>query len=148
MKRITLTLLVVLAALLTVPAALAGNVHFVSASAFINSQGSLVCKFRLAGFGSTQGQETTVSCSSTVTLGFTCGDGSTQGYTTSSTGFDSFGNYTGNSGGSVVSPPLITYPNPCLGTLHSVGYSDVAITDSSIGSKSAYSIPGTFTRSF
>jgi len=147
MKRITLALLVVLAALITVPAALADNHHFVSASAFINTQGSLVCKFRLAGFGSNNSQETTVSCSANVTLTFNCVTGGTQGYTQSTVGYGSFTTY-GTTSSSVISPPLNYYSRPCLGGIYSVSYGDVAITDSSIGSKSAYSIPGTFTRFF
>jgi hypothetical protein len=151
MKRITLTLLVVLAALLAVPAALADNPHFVSASAFVNSQGQLVCEFRLAGFGSTShGQETTVSCSSTVTIswgGGGCGGGGT--YTQSTYGYNNVNNLTtGTYSNSIVSPSLNSYPGPCLAGLTSVSYSDVALTDSTIGGKSAYPIPGTFTRTF
>ena len=142
MKRITLALLVVVAALLGVPAALAGHPHFVTLGAFVDSQGRLVCKFRLAGLGSTTGQDTTVTCSATSTVSYGGGSGPCP------PGFSSGSNsYLGYGSGTISGSVSLTAPGIGCGVgIYSVSYYDVAITDSTIGSKSAYPIPGTFTR--
>jgi hypothetical protein len=143
MKRITLALLVVVAALLAVPAALAGHPHFVTLGAFVDSQGRLVCKFRLAGLGSTTGQDTTVTCSATSTVSYGGGGGPCP--PSYSSGSNTYSVYGGNINGSV---SLSAAGIGCGVGIYTVSYYDVAITDSTIGSKSAYPIPGTFTRTF
>jgi hypothetical protein len=166
--------LVVLAALLVVPAALADDPHIVNAKATIDSHGNLNCSFRKVGFSTRYPMSALMSCFAYAVVTYTCvwdttdpNDPSTWNYNTYSTytsadGYgDPYGQTPWGSEGTLIysiAIPLIQQANrllnfdPCpehqVLVLSSVTYSSVGIVDSGNGGKSAYSIPGTFTRTF
>src|SRR5438034_9622114 len=75
MRRIVIALAAALAtAAFAVPAALADNPHFLSASASIDNSGNLVCTFKEAGLGNTVTTEH-VSCSADATAVYACING-------------------------------------------------------------------------
>jgi hypothetical protein len=153
MRRMLLALAGFLAiAALAVPAALAVSPHFISASATVNTDGSLTVKFKEAGLGTNQLINYTASAQGTAT--WVCvnkggANPSAQNKTTvngpvsASGAFDSGKN--GNVTGSLtLQPPPsdITCPNGQKLELASASYTGVSITDTTNGITEP--IPGTF----
>jgi hypothetical protein len=153
MRRMLLALAGFLAiAALAVPAALAVSPHFISASATVNTDGSLTVKFKEAGLGTNQLINYTAAAQGTAT--WVCvnkggANPSAQNKTTvngpvsASGAFDSGKN--GNVTGSLtLQPPPsdITCPNGQKLELASASYTGVSITDTTNGITEP--IPGTF----
>lgn len=75
MKRLFITAVVILAAAaVAVPVALADSPHFIKASASVDNSGNLVCSFKEVGLGNTSSSEA-VTCSADATATYACING-------------------------------------------------------------------------
>jgi hypothetical protein len=141
----------------SVPAATAGNAHFIKNATGASLSGAdLVCKFKEAGLES--GSVETVTCSATETIVYECVNGGGKNPSASNkktfvTTASQSGNFTADRNGNIVgSLTLVHASASSLGfscppgqtvTLVSVSYSGISISDSTSGASIA--VPGTLT---
>jgi hypothetical protein len=153
MRRMLLALAGLLAiAALAVPAALAVSPHFISASATVNTDGSLSVNFKEAGLGTNQLIDYTAAAQGTAT--WVCvnkggANPSAQNKTTVNGPVSASGTFGSGKNGNVTAsltlqppPSDITCPKGQKLELASATYTDVSITDTTNGITEP--IPGTF----
>jgi hypothetical protein len=158
MRKLFLVLAAVFAtAAIAVPAASAGNGHFIANATGVSLSGAnLVCSFKEAGLES--GSVETISCAGNEVVTYECVNGGNKNPSasnkTSVTGpFNKSDNFTAAKNGNVVGSLAVTplsasdvgfsCPNGQKVTFVSVCYSDVTITDSTSGAM-AGPFPGPF----
>jgi hypothetical protein len=153
MRRMLFVLAAVCAtAAIGVPVALAVSPHFVSASATLNSNGTLTVSFKEAGLGTNQ--QITYTASADATAVYVCvnrggANPSASNKTTVSGPVSATGTFSSGKNGNVsatltLSPPAsdISCPKGQSLQLASVSYTNVAITDTTNNIKEP--IPGSF----
>jgi hypothetical protein len=157
MRKLFLVFAAVFAtAAIAVPAASAGNAHFIKSATGATVQGAdLKCFFKEAGLES--GSVENITCSATEAITYECVNGgnhnpSASNKTTFVTTGSGSGNFPADKNGNVVGDVTIIHasaaslgfscPSGQTVTLVSVVYSDVSITDNTSGA--TISIPGTF----
>jgi hypothetical protein len=155
MKRLTMILAATLIAVLGAGTAMAQNPHFLSASATgPNANGSLTCKFKIAGLGSNE--TATITCSANADAIYGCennaGNFPNAANKQELTGtVSASGQFTSGMNGQIsntltLGPPASTLSCPSGQTrvLCSVSYTDVQVS----GAGDTKSISGTFSRTY
>jgi hypothetical protein len=153
MRKLLLAVPLTLAALLmAAPAAFATSPHFISASATVNSDGSLTANFKEAGLGTNQNINYTLTAQGTAT--WVCvnkggANPSAQNKTTVNGPVSASGTFSSGKNGNVtasltVQPPPsnISCPKGQVLELASASYTDVTVTDTTNGIVEP--IPGMF----
>jgi hypothetical protein len=151
MRRIVL-LAVAAAALCAVPAAFAGNAHFIKSATGVSivtsgaNAGNLICSFKEAGLES--GSSETITCSGDEVVTYVCVNNggttpSASNTTATDTSFSQSGTFSADKNGNVVGSLTVSpasaasigfsCPSGQTVTFVSVCYSNVTITDSTSG---------------